>query len=226
MNEEERVKMGNHFDALESDVFELSLKRDTENETFPSPITIQAWVEVASQMMPPLRPTHKCLSPLACGSALPYNHLIDGQKDDNNSCQSGKECKSRLHLINITNLNPETVKKFENYMETGEHFEPVDVNDAQHLYDAASQCALVDLRKYCVNYLKREMNLQSAISILMFANLRSIVELQEAALNLIAERIESVRSLPDWRLLMQNRTDLALLISQRITSRIRATVRY
>lgn len=218
--------MGNHLDTLESDVFELSLKRESRAS---SKITIQAWLEVACLTLPPTHPIHKYLTPLTYGYGLPGNRC-NGYKADKKNGKTALapnyagEMKSRLCLITISKLNRETLKKFGNYIDTGKLFEPADYADAQHLYDAASQCSLNELRSFCITYLKKRIDLDNSISTLIFANLRSETELQEAALNLVTEfasKSSSVRMLPNWHVLMQNRTDLALLITQRLTTNLR-----
>lgn len=124
--------------------------------------------------------------------------------------------EAQTRSVRIDDLQPEVFRSFLHYVYRGKVPEPLTEETVQPLYSAADKYAIDDLKADCVDWLLDHVRVENAVALLAWAHFHGIDQLEEAALEFIAEHGKEICPLPDWEQLIKNYPDLSLVASRRM----------
>ncbi|EFX85820.1 hypothetical protein DAPPUDRAFT_45560 [Daphnia pulex] len=125
--------------------------------------------------------------------------------------------------VNIIDIDIEVFRQLLIYLYTGSAPKLAEENMTQLLFVAADKYNIDNLKTECTDVLLKCVNLDNAISLLIWSHFHSAAKLKEASLKFLAENSLEICSQPEWMDLIINYPELCLLTMQHMSKLLNKT---
>ncbi|GFS51876.1 protein roadkill [Trichonephila inaurata madagascariensis] len=124
-------------------------------------------------------------------------------------------------IINISDIDVTTLNLLLNYLYSGK-VPLLNFNSAVKLYGATDKYEVTSLKKNCVQYFKKILSQDNVCDILILADMHYDTNLKKVAMDFIFAHRDVILRLPEWKELIDSRTDLASEVLHDFTKNILA----
>ncbi|EFX85817.1 hypothetical protein DAPPUDRAFT_193583 [Daphnia pulex] len=125
--------------------------------------------------------------------------------------------ESKTKKLNIIDIDIEVFRQLLIYLYTGSAPKLAEENMTLLLFEAADKYNIDNLKTECTDVLLKRVNLDNAISLLIWSHFHSAAKLKEATLKFLAENSLGICSQPKWMDLIKNYPELCLLATQHMS---------
>ncbi|GFQ93485.1 protein roadkill [Trichonephila clavata] len=122
-------------------------------------------------------------------------------------------------IINISDLDISILNLLLMYLYSGKT-ELLNYYSAVKLYGATNKYEVISLKKFCAEYLKEILSSGNVCDILILADMHCDTNLKKFAIDFISAHSDVILRLPEWKELIDSRTELASEVLQEITKTI------
>ncbi|GIY31574.1 protein roadkill [Caerostris darwini] len=136
------------------------------------------------------------------------------------------EMKERLqNSVVITDVPAKAVKEFVSFLYTGileeQQYENSSLDEMYNLYYAADKYEVLDLRKMCAFSLSTRISVDTAIQILIWANMHNDEEVKAQVMDFIASNFSAIADTDTWKKLLDDNTKLAVEVIAFCTEKLK-----
>ena len=120
--------------------------------------------------------------------------------------------ESQSNEVNITDLEPGTVKLMLQYIYSGTSTQ--DIHSMEDLLQAADKYELVALKQACELTLTRALNMSNCLDYLILSDLYTAEQLQKACLRFTVKHLSKVMATVSWKSKLSSHPTIMALILQ------------
>ncbi len=131
--------------------------------------------------------------------------------------------ESKTKKVTITDIDIEVFRQLLIYLYTGSAPKLAEKNMTQLLFEAADKYNIDNLKTECTDALLKRVNLDNAISLLVWSHFHSVAKLKEATLKFLAANSLAICSQLEWMHLIKNYPELCLLATQHMSKLLNKT---
>lgn len=125
--------------------------------------------------------------------------------------------------MTITDIDIEVFRQLLIYLYTGSAPKLAEKNMTQLLFEAADKYNIDNLKTECTDALLKRVNLDNAISLVVWSHFHSVAKLKEATLKFLAANSLAICSQLEWMHLIKNYPELCLLATQHMSKLLNKT---
>nr|CAH0109772.1 unnamed protein product [Daphnia galeata] len=122
----------------------------------------------------------------------------------------------KMGRLMIKDIQPNVFKELLHYIYSSKTSNPLTEDMAKPLLLAATAYIILDLKKECVEFLLKSINVKNAISLMIWAHLNSVEDIEEVALSYAARHGRKIVFQEDFERLMRNYPELCLVTIRRM----------
>jgi speckle-type POZ protein len=131
--------------------------------------------------------------------------------------------ESQTKKVNIIDIDIEVFRQLLIYLYTGSAPKLAEENMTQLLFEVADKYNIDNLKTECTDALLKRVNLDNAISLLIWSHIHSVAKLKEATLKFLAANSLGICSQPEWMNLIKNYPELCFLATQHMSKLLNKT---
>ncbi|XP_057367795.1 uncharacterized protein LOC130688806 [Daphnia carinata] len=124
--------------------------------------------------------------------------------------------EAKTGKVTIKDIKSNIFKELLHYVYVGRTESALTDDTAQQLFSAADKYDILDLRNECIEYLLSHIELNNAINIMIWADLHSMENVKNVALDIVVSNAKTICQTEEWDRMAKNYPELNLLATRRI----------